>query len=256
MDVLAQREWVHPHEHPFHFVGQFPHHIGDQLQVAGMAGAAGPTHPRLATLALASRRQMFPPMGRQAVFGHPDIAVQPGERLGQGRGGHHETVHHAEPAPHRLQDVLGHVLAVRVLQRQIGQVVVQFVHLERARQRLHPPHGVQPRFADLALQDHHVRILARQLADLQVAVEQHPFGHSGLPQGAQWLDHPVVAAAFDIGRQRDHARQRSPRLQRPPARARVGQREAGTGVQRKSRVIGWVVGHHRQPPRVHRFLVE
>ncbi|MNV74448.1 hypothetical protein D3C71_1676660 [compost metagenome] len=48
MDVRAQRFRAHAEEHPFDFIGKLAHHLGDDFQVTGMAGATAPPHPWLA----------------------------------------------------------------------------------------------------------------------------------------------------------------------------------------------------------------
>lgn len=185
---------AHAEEHPVDFVGQFPDHIGDQLQIAGMARAARPTD----TWPLAApplRPQPLPPPHRQAVLDHPDIRVETGEGLCQGRRRHHEAVDVTQPATQRAQNVLRQVLAMGALEGHVGQIVVQLVDLEGPRERLHPPHGLETLLADLALQHQYVRVVALQIGHVHQADRQRAIDGCRLAQRAERLDHPVMAAA-------------------------------------------------------------
>ncbi|KEA41108.1 hypothetical protein CR64_18205 [Pseudomonas aeruginosa] len=166
--------------------------------------------------------------------------METGEGLCQGRRRHHEAVDVTQPATQRAQDVLRQVLAMGALEGHVGQIVVQLVDLEGPRERLHPPHGLETLLADLALQHQYVRVVALQIGHVHQADRQRAIDGCRLAQRAERLDHPVMAAAEQVGGVRQDSGQGPPPLQRAPGQLRVGQLETAFGLQRKARVIGGI----------------
>ncbi len=170
--------------------------------------------------------------------------MQAGQGLGQGRGGHHHPVHQRRGAAQRAQHILGHLLAMHALQRQVGQVVVQLVDLERVGKAAHALHLRQLDVADPALHHHRIGGDALHLHRVEQARVVDAVDLPGLGQRLERLDHPVVAAAERVAGMRQDPRQRLPR-QRLPGELGFAQLEAARLLQAQARRVGRIVCHDR-----------
>ncbi len=244
---------AHPEEDPVHLAVQLFHHIGDQLQVTLVADAARPADAR-PPARLAAALQSAPPARRQAVLHHPHVRVDALQGFGQGVGRDDEAVHHADGAAQLPQNVLGHLLAVRILERQIGQVVVQLGHHEHRAQALDALDELQLLFVHLALQHQGVGLQPVQLLGREVAAGEPRIGNAAAVHGAHRLDHPVVAAAGMVGGQRQHDGLGAPR-KGAAIDGGVGLHVEAGAVQREVGVVGRVACHDGQPLLVHRVLL-
>ncbi len=204
-------------EHPVHLVRQLAHDLGDHLEIAAMADPAGPSDPWPLCVP-APTGKVAPPGQRKAVRHDPDVPVHAPECLRQRFGRDHETVRQAQGTTEDLANVAGHLGPMQALQRQLGQIVVQFVDPEGAVERPHPGNGPQLLFADLPLENHAVDLQALQRHRLQERLAEHAVQQAGVVQRAERLTHAIVATTVGIGRMRQDPRQRRPSEQRLPGR--------------------------------------
>ncbi len=172
--------------------------------------------------------------------------MQAGQGFGQGGGGHHHPVHQRRGAAQRAQHVLGHLLAMHALQRQVGQVVVQFVDLECGAEAAHALHLRQFGVADPALHHHRIGGDALHLHRVEQARVVDAVDLPGLGQRLERLNYPVVAAAERVAGMRQDPRQRLPR-QRLPGELGFAELEAARLLQAQARRVGRVVRHDGQP---------
>ena len=154
---------AHAKKHPVDFVAQGLDHIGDQLQVTGMARASGPADPGLARSPACAWRQACPPLRVKAVLDHMDLRVKVAQGLCQRFSGHHKTIGASQAPAQRPHDVLGYTATVDAFQRNVGVVVVQLIDLEDLAEGLDFFDRIQALLLQGPLHDQGIRGIALQL---------------------------------------------------------------------------------------------